>query len=72
MLLLFRTKFAESFFFQKRRPIHYTRGITPHRPQSISVDQRLGNTETSQRWRAIGDKVRFDQAGNRTHDLPRR
>ena len=47
--------------------LDYTRSITPKRVTSggsISAALCLGNTETLQRWRAVGGGVRCDLPGN--------
>ena len=53
----------------KKSNLHYTRGITPKlvtgggtHLRDLSPGQHCSE-ETSQRWRVVGDTVRFDQQG---------
>ena len=56
--------------------LHYNRGITSKRATKGGVHLRGlapgqdGSDETSQRWRAVDDTIRFDRLWNQTHDLP--
>ena len=55
-----------------------TKRIAPKRATSVGLHLQVlapgqySSEETSHRWRAVGDNIRFDQPGNRTPDLPHR
>ena len=62
--------------FGVKSNLHYTRGITPKRVTNVWI--HFGGLvpahcfeEASQRWRAVGECVQFNQAWNRTPDVLR-
>ena len=64
--------------YHRKSKRHFTRGITPKRVTSGGTHLRglaprqRSSEKTSQRWRAVGDIVRFDRPRNRSLGLPHR